>query len=52
MNKFAALGIIFFVILLMAFTIWKLFHGNIEAAFMPLPFLIIIYFFVNSKMKK
>ena len=48
MNKFSALAIILFTICLIIFATWQLFKGNLEAAFMPLPFLLVIYFFVKS----
>jgi len=48
MNKLTAIAIIFFTIFLIVFATWHLFNGNLEAAFMPLPFLLVIYFFVKS----
>lgn len=48
MNKFSALAIILFTVCLIIFATWQLFKGNLEAAFMPLPFLLVIYFFVKS----
>lgn len=47
MNKLTALAIIIFTIFLILFTTWHLFKGNLEAAFMPLPFLLVVYFFVK-----
>lgn len=47
MNKLTAIAIIIFTIFLIAFATWHLFKGNLEAAFMPLPFLLIVYFFVK-----
>jgi hypothetical protein len=47
MVKSAAIGIIIFTTGLVAFATWQLFKGNLEAAFMPLPFLLVVYFFVN-----
>jgi uncharacterized membrane protein len=35
-----------FVIILVAFSTWQLFAGNLEAAFSSLPFLLIVYLFV------
>jgi hypothetical protein len=48
MKKPLALFIICFTLCLIAFATWQLFRGNLEAAFMPLPFLLIIYFFLKS----
>lgn len=48
MNKFSALALILFTVCLIIFATWQLFRGNLEAAFMSLPFLLIIYFFVKS----
>jgi len=48
MKKPLALFIICFTICLIVFATWQLFKGNLEAAFMPLPFLLIIYFFLKS----
>ncbi len=48
MNKFAALATILFTACLITFATWQLFKGNLEAAFMALPFLLVIYFFLNS----
>jgi hypothetical protein len=48
MKKPAAVCIIIFTLCLVTFATWQLFKGNLEAAFMPLPFLLIIYFYLNS----
>ncbi len=48
MNKAAAVAIILFTIGLISFATWQLFRGNLEAAFMPLPFLLVVYFFVKN----
>lgn len=47
MKKPLALFIIIFTLFLVVFTTWQLFKGNLEAAFMPLPFLLIIYFYIR-----
>lgn len=47
MTKIAAASIILFTLCLVCFATWNLFKGNLEAAFMPLPFLLVIYFFVK-----
>jgi hypothetical protein len=47
MNKAAALLLILFTLLLVSFATWHLYMGNLEAAFMPLPFLLVIYFFLK-----
>ena len=48
MKKPLAVFIILFTLSLVMFATWQLFKGNLEAAFMPLPFLVIIYYFVKS----
>jgi len=48
MKKPAAIFGIAFTICLVIFATWQLFKGNLEAAFMPLPFLLIIYFYLQS----
>lgn len=40
-----------FTIGLVTFATWQLFKGNLEAAFTPLPFLIIIYLYLQSTRK-
>ncbi len=49
MTKSAAIAIILFTVLLVCFATWQLFKGNLEAAFMPLPFLLVIYFFIRER---
>ncbi len=51
MKKPLAIFTLIFTAVLVSFATWQLFKGNIEAAFMPLPFLLIIYFFVKSEIK-
>ena len=51
MRKLPALFTITFTICLVSFATWQLFKGNLEAAFMPLPFLLIIYFYLQSGKK-
>lgn len=48
MKKPLAIFTIIFTLCLVAFATWNLFKGNLEAAFMPLPFLLIIYFYLQS----
>jgi hypothetical protein len=48
MKKPLALFIMLFTICLVVFATWHLFKGNLEAAFMPLPFLLIIYFYIKQ----
>jgi len=48
MKKPLAFFTIAFTLCLVIFATWQLFKGNLEAAFMPLPFLLIIYFFLKS----
>jgi hypothetical protein len=38
-----------FVLFMVGFSTWQLFHGNIEAAFSTLPFMLIIYLFVMRR---
>ena len=49
MKKLPSLLLFVFVIFLVAFSTWQLFHGNLEAAFSSLPFLLIIYLFVMRR---
>lgn len=51
MKKPLAVFIILFTLSLVFFATWQLFKGNLEAAFMPLPFLLIIYFYVKTEAK-
>lgn len=47
MSKLSALLILLFVVAVFAFGTWQMFAGNLEAAFIALPFLVIIYLFVK-----
>jgi len=49
LKKLPAILLTVFVIFLVAFSTWQLFHGNIEAAFSSLPFLLIVYLFVMRR---
>ena len=49
LKKLPVILILIFVIFLVAFSTWQLFHGNIEAAFSSLPFLLIVYLFVMRR---
>jgi len=49
LKKLPALLLLIFVLFLVVFSTWQLFHGNIEAAFSSLPFLLIIYLFVMRR---
>jgi len=51
MNKVSALLLLIFLLVIVAFSTWQFFLGNLEAAFSALPFLVIIYFFLNSQKK-
>jgi len=51
MKKPLAIFTIIFTLCLVVFATWNLFKGNLEAAFMPLPFLLIIYFYLQSLKK-
>lgn len=46
LKKLPSILLIMFVIFLVSFSTWQLFHGNLEAAFSSLPFLLIVYLFV------
>lgn len=48
MKKSLAIFTIAFTLCLVTFATWQLFKGNMEAAFMPLPFLLIVYFYVKT----
>ena len=49
MKKLPAILLFVFVLFLVAFSTWQMFHGNLEAAFSSLPFLLIIYLFVMRR---
>ena len=49
MKKLPSILLFVFVLFLVAFSTWQLFHGNLEAAFSSLPFLLIIYLFVMRR---
>jgi hypothetical protein len=49
LKRLPALLLLIFVLFLVVFSTWQLFHGNIEAAFSSLPFLLIIYLFVMRR---
>jgi hypothetical protein len=49
LKKMPAILLTVFVLFLVAFSTWQLFHGHIEAAFSSLPFLLIIYLFVMRR---
>ena len=49
LKKLPAILLFVFVLFLVAFSTWQLFHGNLEAAFSSLPFLLIIYLFVMRR---
>ena len=46
LKKLPMILLFVFVLFLVAFSTWQLFHGNLEAAFSAFPFLLIIYLFV------
>lgn len=46
MKKLAATFLIILVALMVVFSTWQLFRGNLEAAFSVAPFLLIVYFLV------
>ena len=49
LKKLPIILLFVFVLFLVAFSTWQLFHGNLEAAFSSLPFLLIIYLFVMRR---
>jgi hypothetical protein len=49
LKKLPGILLFIFVLFLVAFSTWQLFHGNLEAAFSSLPFLLIIYLFVMRR---
>ncbi|MBC8018251.1 MAG: hypothetical protein H7X83_07005 [Verrucomicrobia bacterium] len=49
LKKLPAILLIIFVLFLVVFSTWQLFHGNLEAAFSSLPFLLIVYLFVMRR---
>jgi len=49
LNKLPVILLFIFVIFLVSFSTWQLFHGNLEAAFSSLPFLLIIYLYVMRR---
>ena len=49
LKKLPVILLLVFVLFLVAFSTWQLFHGNLEAAFSSLPFLLIIYLFVMRR---
>ena len=51
MNKVSALLLLIFLLVIVSFSTWQLFLGNLEAAFSALPFLVIIYFFLKAQKK-
>jgi hypothetical protein len=49
MHKVSVILLLAFVLVIIAFSTYQLFNGNLEAAFSALPFLFIIYLFVMRK---
>jgi hypothetical protein len=49
LKKLPVILLFIFVLFLVSFSIWQMFHGNLEAAFSSLPFLLIIYLFVMRR---
>jgi hypothetical protein len=50
LKKLPSILLFVFVLFLVGFSTWQLFHGNLEAAFSSLPFLLIIYLFVMRRL--
>jgi hypothetical protein len=46
-NRVLALSLLLFVAAVFSFGTWQLFAGNLEAAFISLPFMIIIFLFMQ-----
>jgi F0F1-type ATP synthase assembly protein I len=49
LKKLLMILLFIFVLFLVAFSTWQMFHGNLEAAFSSLPFLLIIYLFIMRR---
>jgi hypothetical protein len=49
LKKLSTILLIFFVLLMITFSTWQLFRGNLEAAFSSLPFLLIVYLFMLKR---
>jgi hypothetical protein len=49
LKKLPVILLLIFVLFLVAFSTWQLFHGNLAAAFSSLPFLLIVYLFVMRR---
>ncbi len=49
LKKLPTIFLLLFVLMLVTFSTWQLFLGNIEAAFSSLPFLLIAYLFVLKR---
>ena len=46
MSKYVSIFVLLFAIVLVVFSIWQLYAGNLAASFSTLPFLLITYLFV------
>jgi len=49
LKKLPTIFLLLFVLMLVLFSTWQLFLGNIEAAFSTLPFLLVAYLFVLKR---
>lgn len=49
MKKLSATLLLLLLLVIVSFSTWQLFRGNLEAAFSALPFLLILYLFVASR---
>lgn len=49
LKKLPTIFLLLFVLMLVIFSTWQLFLGNIEAAFSALPFLLVAYLFVLKR---
>jgi hypothetical protein len=47
MSKLAAVLMIVFTLVVILFSTWQLYAGNLKAAFSSLPFLLVIYVFIR-----
>jgi hypothetical protein len=47
MKKISAYLLILLVVVVVGFSTWQLFRGNLEAAFSSLPLLLVTYFFLK-----
>jgi len=52
MTRPAAIVMLCFIIILVAFATWQFYVGNLEAGMSALPFLVIVYLFMVNRRKR